>query len=232
MPVTQQGSRAGLITTVVILSIVSVLAIILAFWFSAEKRKVDAQLDSVTRKYKDVIPESALSGSELSALRDYAKENSLGDLKPWDVLVQQRNALVKVVDGRDADETNTMPMASKEAAAALAEAAKAANLPSASDNLAGAVKLLADKIAAHDPHLILVPSIWPETYCYVLSGALASGRAVAVFDLGAQAARTRAAGAGHLVLPLALSTAPLALAQALLDGARGLARAAAGAPPP
>lgn len=153
MPVTQQGSRAGLITTVVILSIVSVLAIILAFWFSAEKRKVDAQLDSITRKYKDVIPESALSGSELGALRDYAKENSLGDLKPWDILVQQRNALVRVVDGKDAAETNTMPMASKEAAAALADAAKAADLPSATDNLAGAVKILAEKIAAQQAAL-------------------------------------------------------------------------------
>ena len=29
---------------------------------------------------------------------------------------------------------------------------------------------LQEKISANDPHIILVPSVWPETYCYVLSG--------------------------------------------------------------
>lgn len=153
MAVTQQGSRAGLITTIVILSIVSVLTIILAFWYSAEKRNVDSKLDSLTRKYKEVIPESALSGSELNALRDYAKSNGLSDLKPWDILLQQRNGLVKVVDGKDASDSHTMPMAMQEATSTLAEAAKVADLPSGTDNLAGAVKILADKVAAQKASL-------------------------------------------------------------------------------
>jgi hypothetical protein len=57
-----------------------------------------------------------------------------------------------------------------------------------------------------DPDLILIPSIWPETYCYTLSHALASGRPVAGFDLGAVGTRLRDAGlAGErcAVLPLA-----------------------------
>jgi len=58
---------------------------------------------------------------------------------------------------------------------------------------------LSEKIDGFAPDLILIPSIGPETYCYVLTAALASGRRVAVFDLGAQADRTRA-------------TAPLTLA--------------------
>jgi glycosyltransferase involved in cell wall biosynthesis len=75
---------------------------------------------------------------------------------------------------------------------------------------------LQEKIAAHDPHLILIPSIWPETYCYVLSSALASGRRVAVFDLGAQVERTRAHDPLHMVLPLALADDPEALSERLL----------------
>ena len=67
---------------------------------------------------------------------------------------------------------------------------------------------LSEKIDGFAPDLILIPSIWPETYCYVLTAALASGRRVAVFDLGAQADRTRAHGAAHLVLPLALADRP------------------------
>lgn len=91
---------------------------------------------------------------------------------------------------------------------------------------------LQDKIAAHDPHVILVPSIWPETFCYVLSSALASGRRVAVFDIGAQAERARAHSPGHLVFPLAMADRPIALAEQLLalgrsSGAGGALRVAA-----
>ena len=89
---------------------------------------------------------------------------------------------------------------------------------------------LQDKIAAYDPHVILVPSIWPETYCYVLSSALESGRRVAVFDLGAQADRTREHRADHLVFPLELSERPADLMAGILaaaDRASGGMRAAA-----
>lgn len=79
---------------------------------------------------------------------------------------------------------------------------------------------LPDKIAQHQPHLIFIPSIWPETYCYVLTGALASGYRVAVFDIGAPAQRTSAHDPDHLVLPLALVDEPVSLALRLLRAAR------------
>lgn len=61
-----------------------------------------------------------------------------------------------------------------------------------------------------DPDLIWIPSIWPETYCYTLSIALASGRPIAAFDIGAIATRLRAAGRGCL-MPLEISVDPKAL---------------------
>jgi len=78
---------------------------------------------------------------------------------------------------------------------------------------------LAARIEADDPHIILIPSIWPETYCYVLSSAMASGRRVAVFDIGAQADRAREHDPAHLVLPLAMADDPQALAGALMSAA-------------
>jgi GT2 family glycosyltransferase/glycosyltransferase involved in cell wall biosynthesis len=75
---------------------------------------------------------------------------------------------------------------------------------------------LLEKISAADPHVVLIPSIWPETYCYVLSGALRSGRRIAVFDLGAQAERARRHDPGHLLLPLELAGRPDELADRLL----------------
>ncbi|HEV8689075.1 MAG TPA: glycosyltransferase [Ideonella sp.] len=79
---------------------------------------------------------------------------------------------------------------------------------------------LLEKISAADPHVVLIPSIWPETYCYVLSGALRSGRRIAVFDLGAQAERSRQHDAQHLLLPLSLAERPDELADRLLAATR------------
>ncbi len=85
-------------------------------------------------------------------------------------------------------------------------------------------------MSAADPDLILIPSIWPETYCYTLSHALASGRPVAGFDIGAVGTRLRDAGLAGVqpgaqpgvrctVLALALARDPSALLEALVSAA-------------
>lgn len=63
-------------------------------------------------------------------------------------------------------------------------------------------------IRASGVHLGLLPSLWPETWCYALGTALRTGLAVAAFDIGAPAARIRATGRGW-VLPLGLPAAAL-----------------------
>jgi GT2 family glycosyltransferase/glycosyltransferase involved in cell wall biosynthesis len=63
-------------------------------------------------------------------------------------------------------------------------------------------------IAEIAPDLILLPSVWPETFCYVLTPAGESGRPVAVFDLGAQARRLKEAGADAIYLPIELAGQP------------------------
>jgi glycosyltransferase involved in cell wall biosynthesis len=64
---------------------------------------------------------------------------------------------------------------------------------------------LAARIEELSPDLILLPSVWPETFCYVLTPAAESGRPVAVFDLGAQARRLKEAGADAIYLPIELA---------------------------
>ncbi len=63
-------------------------------------------------------------------------------------------------------------------------------------------------IAEQQADLAFLPSIWPETWCFTLSLAWRAGLPVAVFDIGAQADRVRAAGRG-MVLPLGLPVADL-----------------------
>jgi O-antigen biosynthesis protein len=64
-------------------------------------------------------------------------------------------------------------------------------------------------------HLAFIPSVWPETYCYVLSSAFHAGLFPVAFDLGAIAHRIRDAGWGTL-LPLELAQLPGKINDALL----------------
>jgi FkbM family methyltransferase len=70
-------------------------------------------------------------------------------------------------------------------------------------------------LTEEQPHLIFLPSVWPETFSYTLSIALATGLPVAVFDLGAQAERLKD-NARALRLPLALIDTPDVLNEKLL----------------
>ncbi len=69
-------------------------------------------------------------------------------------------------------------------------------------------------IAATGAHVALLPSIWPETWCYALTDAWNGGLDAIVFDIGTPAERVRRAGRGA-VLPLGLP--PAAVNDALLN---------------
>ncbi len=76
---------------------------------------------------------------------------------------------------------------------------------------AGEIKPL---LNGFETDIVLLPSIWPETYSYTLSEAWAAGYQAAVLDFGAPAERVRAQGGG-IVLPA--STPGLAAPEALLE---------------
>jgi glycosyltransferase involved in cell wall biosynthesis len=61
-------------------------------------------------------------------------------------------------------------------------------------------------IEAQRATLALLPSIFPETWCFTLAEAWRAGLQVAAFDIGAQAERIRKTGRGFL-LPLGLPPA-------------------------
>jgi FkbM family methyltransferase len=64
-----------------------------------------------------------------------------------------------------------------------------------------------DLLASHGVSVAFLPSVWPETFCYTLSIALAAGLPTCVFDLGAQAERL-ANSETSLILPLGLMKHP------------------------
>lgn len=75
---------------------------------------------------------------------------------------------------------------------------------------------LGARIAAVDPHVIFIPAIWPETWSFTLTHALATGRDVVCFDIGAPAERLRRLGRGR-IWPLALAEQPDRLLDAFMD---------------
>jgi len=58
------------------------------------------------------------------------------------------------------------------------------------------------------PHVVWLPSIWPETYSYTLSLALNYGRPVFAFDIGAIARRLQALNETKGIMPLDIADYP------------------------
>ncbi|AWK90279.1 glycosyltransferase [Azospirillum thermophilum] len=74
-------------------------------------------------------------------------------------------------------------------------------------------------LAERGCHAVFLPSIWPETYCYVLDEVVGLGLPVGVFDIGAPAERLRCWANGFVVSPVT----PEAALNALLRVAGGRA---------
>ena len=62
-----------------------------------------------------------------------------------------------------------------------------------------------DRLAEVGAHVALLPSVWPETYCYTLTIAMKAGFPVCAFDIGAPAERLRAR-ADSILLPASMMT--------------------------
>jgi O-antigen biosynthesis protein len=76
-----------------------------------------------------------------------------------------------------------------------------------------------DTLKGLGPHVVWLPSLWPETYSYTLSIALQCGLPVFAFDIGAISRRIREchSAAGHRLFPLELARQPHRLNDSFAD---------------
>lgn len=79
----------------------------------------------------------------------------------------------------------------------------------------------ASKVAGIRPHLGVVLSVWPETYCHTLTEMWACGVPVLGVDVGAVGDRIRASGAGWLVSQAPSARMVLDALQAAVEDAAG-----------
>ncbi|MFZ2725017.1 MAG: glycosyltransferase [Methylococcaceae bacterium] len=70
-----------------------------------------------------------------------------------------------------------------------------------------------NKLIQLKPHIVWLPSLWPETYSYTLSLALQANLHVAAFDIGAIAQRLKQAGMSEFLMDLSLIDNPAIINQ-------------------
>jgi glycosyltransferase involved in cell wall biosynthesis len=68
-----------------------------------------------------------------------------------------------------------------------------------------------EKLNNLNPHVVWLPSLWPETYSYTLSLALKASLPVFAFDIGAIAHRLKRASMGEMLMDLSLVDTPSAI---------------------
>ena len=74
---------------------------------------------------------------------------------------------------------------------------------------------LRSRLAEHGCRAVFLPSIWPETYCYILDEVVGLGLPVGVFDIGAPAERLRHCANGFVVSTITPEAALSALQRAV-----------------
>lgn len=151
-PVSQQNSRAGLITAVVIFTILFVTATIFAIYYGVQATQLQKDYSDFKSKYiPRIIPEGGLSSStitELEAARSDPNSGMPSSMALLDVAVKQRDDLARIITGTTGSTPAQAQAAAAQALASAKERTQAASLTlPASDNLAGAVKTLADAVA-------------------------------------------------------------------------------------
>jgi hypothetical protein len=199
-PINQQGSRAALITWIVVLAILFIGATIFAFYYSAEARNSTAQVDTFKKKYNDYVNESSFQDPRINDLKDLRSQEGTGFNKSMtviDVALQQRDDLARTITGKP----GTPPTAARdEARSALARAADevksvGVSVPSPSENLTGAVMTLAHAVAERNNELESTKKQLEESNKKVEATVAAMNEQLAAKDKDIEAAKAETTAA-------------------------------------
>jgi hypothetical protein len=148
-PINTQGSRGGLVTALVVFTILFVTAAIFAIYFNVQLRAVELDLTNNKKTYNDVVREAELGTSDMSALQALKADPSSGMASEtlMGIALKQRGDLTKDITGGSGDAMAAQKSVTTTLTAAAASAGKVGvKLPSNHDNLLGAVTTLTDAL--------------------------------------------------------------------------------------
>ena len=149
-PISPQGSRTGLVTTLVIFVILFVTTTILWIYESAERRNRDDRIADYEKRYANVVDEASLGSAEVTQLLDAKNQNpNYGSMSAMQIALAQRGALAKAITGRDTPQAQAERAIAEALTRATQKDVADANVRVAkTDALANVVRTLADRVAS------------------------------------------------------------------------------------
>ncbi|MGH7179995.1 MAG: hypothetical protein ACREJC_21640 [Tepidisphaeraceae bacterium] len=149
MPPVNQGSRAALVTWTVVTSFLFVTATIFGIYFYVEAARSQDSLTTLTTKYREVVPDAALGGTDLAELRE-AKGVPENNINPsaslLDVAMARGRNLAALIAGEAASNVEQAQAAGKNALEQSVAKSKSVGLNVQANNLVGAVGQLSDGV--------------------------------------------------------------------------------------
>jgi hypothetical protein len=133
--VSQQGSRAGLITALVIFVVLFLVATVFFFTTNAERTQKDKQLTDLQAKYRDVIKPTEMADADFQAIKDLQTDPANRGRSMFDILKTQREDLAKAITGQ----ANTPANKAVESAASTVQSANKTLEPAGASAPAGAL---------------------------------------------------------------------------------------------
>ena len=97
--VSQPGSRAGLITALVIFVVLFLVATVLFFTSNADNKVNEKRVSDLQAKYNQVIKQSEMTDPDYQALQDIQKDPTNRGRSMFDILKTQRDDLAKRISG-------------------------------------------------------------------------------------------------------------------------------------
>src|SRR4051812_47414315 len=104
-PIAPQGSRSGLVSALVVFTILFVTATIFAIYFNVQLRSKEQDFENYKKQYHDVVAETAFSTPEFTALQALKQDASAGyaDSSIMDIALKQRSDLAQAITGAPGD---------------------------------------------------------------------------------------------------------------------------------
>jgi hypothetical protein len=151
--VSQPGSRAGLITALVVFIILFFIAAIFAVVKGIDDADKEKRLAELQKKYRVAISDQELQGPEFQALVDLRNSGDDRSRTIFDLLLEQRSTLANVITGRNVD-----AKAAKDTAKDVVDRANVRLQPTGvtapGGSLAAAVNVLADALVQRHQQLV------------------------------------------------------------------------------
>jgi uncharacterized coiled-coil protein SlyX len=144
--VSQPGSRAGIITALVVFVVLFFIAAIFAVVKGVDDKEKEQKLDKLTKNYSEVVSQGDLSSEDMVQVKD--ARSSAEDKKEniFRFVLGQRNDLAKLVKGQAVDGGKAIEAANQTILDANKKL-KDANVTVPGASLTGAIDALADAVA-------------------------------------------------------------------------------------